>query len=237
MAMQQPLHRTTRLGAFTIVLVLHGLPLYSLWHSPVAPPAAAATTVFVSLWQELPQTVPARQAAEPPQPDRQHVPPAPPPLAAAAPATRPDQARLPRQPEPKRQRHEVVNPAPPAAPPPPSAAAKTAIVSAQPPALPVASEPVLLDTELAVTCPGRSAPTYPARSLRLGEQGKVVLRVELDESGRVASVSIRESSGYPRLDEAALTAVQHWHCRPARHNGVTVRAIALQPLNFVLEGR
>jgi periplasmic protein TonB len=94
-----------------------------------------------------------------------------------------------------------------------------------------------LISDLSLQCPERSAPRYPPLSKRQHEQGEVVLRVELDESGRVALVSVLHSSGSSRLDEAARTAVETWHCRPAERQGRSVRAVALQSLEFVLEKR
>ena len=66
-------------------------------------------------------------------------------------------------------------------------------------------------------------------SRRAGETGTTVLRVELDEQGHVADASIATSSGYARLDDAALTAVKAWRCNPAQRNGQPVRAVFLPP--------
>ena len=90
-------------------------------------------------------------------------------------------------------------------------------------------------TELAVRCPERTAPRYPPMAKRLREEGEVRLRVELDESGRVDRVTIVSSSGFPRLDDAARTAVMSWRCRAAQRDGRPVRSVALQSLDFVLE--
>jgi protein TonB len=73
-------------------------------------------------------------------------------------------------------------------------------------------------------------------SRRQGEVGLVVLRVELSETGQVATAKVQTSSGFDRLDEAALAAVRTWHCNPATRNGQAVRATALQPFNFVIQG-
>jgi protein TonB len=62
----------------------------------------------------------------------------------------------------------------------------------------------------------------------------VVLRVELDEQGRISNAEVATSSGSPRLDEAALNAVKEWRCTAARRDGVPARAVALQPFNFKL---
>jgi len=96
--------------------------------------------------------------------------------------------------------------------------------------------PVTLTSELSVSCPSLTAPTYPAISRRMGEEGKLILRVELDESGRIENARVVDSSGYDRLDNAALEAVKSWQCKPAMRNGEPVRAVALQPFNFVLQG-
>lgn len=104
------------------------------------------------------------------------------------------------------------------------------------PAMPLPLGPVALGGELSVACPARQAPVYPALSRRYGETGKVVLRVTLDESGKVAQATVDRSSGFPRLDEAALSAVRGWRCVPVQRNGRPVQASAMQPFNFVLEG-
>jgi periplasmic protein TonB len=96
--------------------------------------------------------------------------------------------------------------------------------------------PVTLSSELSVSCPELARPSYPALSRRLGEEGKLMLKVELDESGRISKTQIVESSGYSRLDNAALSAVKTWRCQPAIQNGQPVRSVALQPFNFVIEG-
>lgn len=94
---------------------------------------------------------------------------------------------------------------------------------------------------LIVRTPARAVdappPVYPPLALRLGEQGEVLLRVALDEQGAVQSVELQASSGYARLDAAALAAVRHWRFEPA-HRGILGEAsIVLQPVVFRLSGR
>ena len=49
---------------------------------------------------------------------------------------------------------------------------------------------------------------YPPQSRRLGEQGSVVLQILIDPDGRVADAKLVQSSGFDRLDRAALQGVK-----------------------------
>lgn len=53
-------------------------------------------------------------------------------------------------------------------------------------------------------------PAYPKASLRIGEQGDVVLRLAIDLDGRVTLVELESSSGSRRLDQAAMSAAPTW---------------------------
>ena len=120
--------------------------------------------------------------------------------------------------------------------PPPVIAPSPPEPPALPPAPPQPAGPVTLASELALTCPERMPPAYPPLARRLGETGKVVLRVELDETGRVSAAQVLTSSGSNRLDAAALAAVRTWRCQPAQRDGQAVRSVAMQPFKFTLEG-
>lgn len=77
-------------------------------------------------------------------------------------------------------------------------------------------------------------PDYPQAAQRRGESGTAVVRFVVGVDGRVESAQIQKSSGYPRLDEAALAAVQGGSCRPWREGGVPVRVAYAQPFVFGL---
>lgn len=62
-------------------------------------------------------------------------------------------------------------------------------------------------------------PTYPALSLRLNEAGKVVVRVLVGKNGLALEGSVGHSSGYDRLDQAALKAVLQWRYVPGKIDG------------------
>lgn len=68
-------------------------------------------------------------------------------------------------------------------------------------------------------------PDYPPQSKRLGEEGATVLRLYILEDGRVGDAQIATSSGFPRLDEAAVRhAKRAWRFLPATENGKPVAA-------------
>jgi protein TonB len=79
------------------------------------------------------------------------------------------------------------------------------------------------------------APAYPVMSRRLGEQGRVVLNVRVLADGMPGKVEVRTSSGFPRLDQAALEAVGRWRFVPARRGEEPVEAWVLVPVNFSLD--
>lgn len=78
-------------------------------------------------------------------------------------------------------------------------------------------------------------PVYPATSRRLGEEGKVVLRVQVNADGRASDIEIKGSSGFPRLDSAAHDAVARWRFVPARRGDEAIAAWVLVPIVFSLE--
>ena len=78
-------------------------------------------------------------------------------------------------------------------------------------------------------CP---APAFPSEAKKTGLTGTVLLLVEVDESGRPASVCIHRTSGHELLDSAALRTVQNWRFEPARLDGQAVSSRAEVPVRF-----
>ena len=72
-------------------------------------------------------------------------------------------------------------------------------------------------------------------SRRLGETGRVLLRVKVSPDGLALDVSIAQGSGSARLDEAARDAVRQWRFVPARRGEEAVAASVLVPIVFRLE--
>ena len=68
-----------------------------------------------------------------------------------------------------------------------------------------------------------SQPEYPPSSRRAGEAGTVILEVYVLENGRVGEAKVKQSSGFPRLDEAAVREVKRsWRLVPGTENGKPV---------------
>lgn len=86
--------------------------------------------------------------------------------------------------------------------------------------------PVALDPESPVA--------YPVAVYQQRISGTVLLRLFVDETGRIVpdSTRIQESSGYPALDSAALAAAPRLHYAPALRNGVVVATLFTQPIRF-----
>ncbi|MCE2745483.1 MAG: TonB family protein [Burkholderiales bacterium] len=78
------------------------------------------------------------------------------------------------------------------------------------------------------------APQYPALSRRLGEQGRVMLDVYILTDGSVGEIKLNRSSGFPRLDNAALQAVKTWKYVPAKRGDKPIPFWYVQPVSFVL---
>lgn len=106
-------------------------------------------------------------------------------------------------------------PAPPAAPPKPAAPAEGGDLSAK---------------MLSFT-----APSYPMESRRAKEEGTVALSLLLGTDGRVAEISVASSSGFARLDKAALEAVRKWRWAPIMRNGEAVQVRGTVKIPFIIK--
>ncbi|RKF23577.1 energy transducer TonB [Altericroceibacterium spongiae] len=77
-------------------------------------------------------------------------------------------------------------------------------------------------------------PSYPYLSRKAKEEGVVVLRVLVSAEGRAKSLRIEETSGFDRLDKAALKTVKKWRFVPASQAGNPREAWVLVPITFSL---
>jgi len=79
----------------------------------------------------------------------------------------------------------------------------------------------------------REMPIYPAFARKLGKEGKVVLRLTIDERGNLLNVEVLETAEFG-FTEAAVDAVKKSTFLPANKNGKPVASRALLPVRFIL---
>ena len=77
-------------------------------------------------------------------------------------------------------------------------------------------------------------PDYPTASSRMREEGRVIVRVFIDAKGMPNDVRVFKSSGFSRLDAAAVAAVKQFRFHPAVVNGQPVVGNANIPVDFNL---
>ncbi len=106
----------------------------------------------------------------------------------------------------------------------------------------VAVAPVAPPSPPAIQLPSSDAsylqnpkPPYPALSRRLNEQGKTTVRVLIGVDGLPQRVEIAKSSGFDRLDQAAMATVMRWRYVPGKRGGVAEAMWFNVPINWVLE--
>jgi protein TonB len=231
-----------RLLIVTAVIGLHLLGLWAL-HTGLLRRAVALVIPVQVVEAEMiqaPQPVIAPALPAPPAPDTPALPPPAPPKPA------------PRQPPPPK---PAIRPAPQplasvvAEPTPQAPVAITApqpITTTAPPAAEVATPappvPPALPAPPRVDLPSSSAdylnnppPPYPTLSKRLNEQGRVVIRARIEVDGTASQAEVRTSSGFERLDQAALHTVKRWRYVPGKRAGVPEAMWFNIPIQFVLE--
>jgi periplasmic protein TonB len=210
--------------AFGAVAGLHALAIFGLLNvESVAQSVGLQQPLMVRLLTPS-EPAPPREIPPPPPPPRQQAqPPMQPAPILAAPASAPAVEAV--------------------APPPLEAAPLPAVLPAPTPAPPqhVAQAAVAAPAPAQIFAPrfdadylDNPAPAYPPLSRRMGEHGRVLLRVHVTPDGNAAQVEIRESSGFERLDKAARDTVQRWRFVPARQGDRGVAAWVLVPISFSL---
>lgn len=102
-------------------------------------------------------------------------------------------------------------------------------------AAPAAAPSVLVAARFDAAYLNNPPPSYPALSRRLGEEGKVLLKVRVGTGGQPLAVDLEKSSNFPRLDEAARRVVAHWRFVPAKRGDEPCEASVIVPIVFKLE--
>ena len=77
-------------------------------------------------------------------------------------------------------------------------------------------------------------PPYPIVARKKGLQGKLVLKVSINNDGSVKNVVVGKSSGHKILDKVSKETVEKWVFIPAKKMGKPVEANIKVPIRFVL---
>ncbi len=199
------------------LLLVAGLHIGVLAAVIMAKPAPAP----VEIVQPSIQGVIVMAEPEPTPPPPQPLPP-PPPEKKPEPTPKPKPKPLPKAPPSER---AVKAPEPEPAPPPPVSKPAEPAPAAPAPVVPPRADAGQISNP---------APAYPSLSRRLREQGLVVLEILIRADGSVGEIKLKASSGFKRLDEAAINAVKHWRYQPATQGGKAIDFWYEQPLEFSL---
>jgi protein TonB len=228
-----------------IALVFAPVPTAPPPSPEVVPPTPDRMTP-AAVEPDQPEAAPGRQVLAPPEPPPVQPPPTMPAPTATVPPDAESRPIVPAQPIPEASRRPAQTP--PAKPAATAHAtgsrqAMTLIrhapsnAAAQPPAAPPASQAAiapLVPPRPVAGMETNRAPIYPAIARQRGEQGRVVLRVNVAADGTPVEVAVMDTSGHPTLDFAALSAVRQWHFVPATQAGQSVAAVADVPVQFRL---
>ncbi len=110
----------------------------------------------------------------------------------------------------------------------------TAVVEASSAASPGAAASSGADVPVPPSDVFRVLPKYPPESYAAGEEGIVVLWVRVDDEGVVLATGVRHSSGYPRLDAAAVAAMHQWRFTPATPGDRSRATVFKSSLTFTI---
>jgi protein TonB len=94
-----------------------------------------------------------------------------------------------------------------------------------------AADPVLVEPRIDARWP-LAEPVYPPQEIRLNHAGTVRVAVQVLADGSIGDVRIEQSSGYRRLDEAAVRAARQWKLRPGTRDGVATPMWKVIPVTF-----
>lgn len=202
------------------VVAAHAAAAWGLLHvCEVRDDVAEAVPMMLSIVSPAEPKPPMPAPSPMPAPLPQKAPPPlPAPMRSAPPSPEPATFVVPVQPAPQPPTppaEPAPAPAPPAPPTPPLPARTMA-----------ASEVQFLKTPVL---------QYPAASRRARETGRVLLRLFIDERGLPSQVEVNRSSGFARLDDAAVATIQQALFKPHTDNGQPVGAWVLVPFDFALE--
>ena len=182
-----------------IVVTLHILPALEFIHLSTRPPKVDDERVMANLVSPEPAKTPQPPAAQPPKPKPEQK--QKPTVEKSTP--QPQQSSIPPQQPESKSEPQAQN----------AAVAPSTSGGAS-------GTPIQTDIgKLVVVYQPDADAYYPSFSKRSGEQGTVVVRLIIDETGSVEDVALLQSSSFPRLDRAASEIGRRYRFKPYLVNG------------------
>jgi protein TonB len=200
-----PFNKTERI-IIGVVLLFHALPALEFLHLSKRPPPMDDTRVMANLVSPEASKTQQPPAATPPKPKEEKKVAKEKPQEKPAEKPSPTQAQQPPQQQNQSQTKSESQPQNAAVAPATSGGAS--------------GTPIQTDIgKLVVVYQPDADAYYPSFSKRSGEQGAVVVRLIIDETGSVEDVALLQSSTFPRLDRAATEIGKRYRFKPFLVNG------------------
>ena len=200
-----PFNKTERI-IIGVVLLFHALPALEFLHLSKRPPPMDDTRVMANLVSPEASKTQQPPAATPPKPKEEKK------VAKEKPQEKPAEKPSPTQAQqlPQQQNQSQSK-----------SDAQTQNAAVAPATSGGASgTPIQTDIgKLVVVYQPDADAYYPSFSKRSGEQGTVVVRLIIDETGSVEDVALLQSSAFPRLDRAASEIGKRYRFKPFLVNG------------------
>ena len=219
-----PFNKTERI-IIGIVLLLHALPAMEFLHWHTQAPANDDTRVMANLVSPEAAQQPKQQPAAAPPPKPQQEP---------KKKTVPEKSAQAATPPQKQQQQST---------PPSPAQSKSETQTASAAVAPATNSgasgtPIQTDIgKLVVVYQPDADAYYPSFSKRTGEQGEVVVRLIIDETGSVEDIALLRSSNVPRLDRAASEIGKRYRFKPYLVNGTPTRISTNLLIKFNLKSQ
>ncbi|GAA4342249.1 hypothetical protein GCM10023144_44050 [Pigmentiphaga soli] len=247
MSWNSPVPASMRVGVAIAVIALHAAVIAGLVLMPSQPELKPEPETVAVRFIELSPVVqmpPAPPAPTPPEPKPEPKPkpkpvvkPRPKPVVKPKPQPKPEP---PPEPKPESDTAITTPPEPPAEAAPAPAPQPTTQASGTPdtarqaasPQAPPADQPRQLGNIEYLVKPQLE---YPYTSRRLREEGRVMVRIYVNTQGVVYQADLVSSSGFPRLDQAALETARKTRFKPATENGTPVAGFINLPFDFYLK--
>ena len=199
-----PFNKTERI-IIGIVVLLHALPALEFLHFSQRPPQMDDERVMANLVSPEASKTQQPPAATPPKPKEEKK------AVKETPKEKPSEKPSPTQAQPPAPANQAQSKS--------DAPQQNAAVA---PATSGGASGTPIQTDigkLVVAYQPDADAYYPSFSKRSGEQGTVVVRLIIDESGNVEDVALLQSSTFPRLDRAATDIGKRYRFKPFLVNG------------------